>query len=213
MTATKSGSLLVSFSTSCPLTGPTTFSLSWSCEDSNCSPSASSAGTWEARGPRLLEVHGLPGDTLFSVRVVASLTDCKKGDEEGACVSTSKSELVTTKCGHKCADGTCVQQAIKCNWKAECPDGSDELDCRCTGFNCTSTGFCLPAGQRCDGAVQCSDLSDEQGCGKYKTSNFLHTISCRLSWMCCRSVPLQPDGSLYRRIEALRQTDRLLGWV
>merc|ERR1719158_76945 len=39
VTATESGSLLVSFSTSCPLTGPTSFSLVWSCEEANCRPS------------------------------------------------------------------------------------------------------------------------------------------------------------------------------
>lgn len=110
-----------------------------------------------------MEVVGLPGSTLFSVSVVATLEDCKS-NEQNDCVARSKAETVSTQCGHQCADGTCVSKAVKCNWNTECPDGSDEWNCTCTGFNCTSTGFCLPAGQRCDGATQCSDMSDEQGC-------------------------------------------------
>merc|ERR1719239_1629273 len=106
VTATDSGSLLVSFSTSCPLTGPTSFSLVWSCEDINCQTSASRAGSLEMRGPRLFEVIGLPGDTLFSVQVVVSLDDCKMSNEQNDCVARSKAETVSTQCGHQCADGT-----------------------------------------------------------------------------------------------------------
>ena len=52
---------------------------------------------------------------------------------------------------------------LHCEQVPDCPDGSDEWDCPCSGWRCDG-GFCVAATARCDGVRHCSDGSDEKDC-------------------------------------------------
>ena len=75
----------------------------------------------------MVEVEGLVGDTEYTMVVVASLEGCGeeecKGDgckekeckgegckEEEECSARSKGRSVRVRCGHTCADGSCVNR-------------------------------------------------------------------------------------------------------
>lgn len=67
----------------------------------------------------------------------------------------------------QCKDGTCIDHIARCNFKKDCPDNSDEIDCkRCESdeFRCND-GTCLSIDKTCDGQPDCPHSEDEESCG------------------------------------------------
>ncbi|CAH1640883.1 unnamed protein product [Spodoptera littoralis] len=93
----------------------------------------------------------------------------------GLAHSSSESSAVSCEARQfRCADGLrCVPAAWRCDGRAHCADGSDELHCSspnpssaaCRGdeFRCAVSNFCLAPSWRCDGEPDCGahDASDE----------------------------------------------------
>ena len=65
-----------------------------------------------------------------------------------------------------------IEQSIpyhhRCDRKADCEDGTDELDCTCTDFLLTFDEKLI-----CDGVIDCADGQDEADCCKYFTKNII----------------------------------------
>ncbi|KAA0703655.1 Histone-lysine N-methyltransferase PRDM9 [Triplophysa tibetana] len=72
----------------------------------------------------------------------------------------------------ECADGSgCVTESLACDGRAQCSDGSDELDCDWRS-GCLSSDWkcrnniCIPQNFLCNEVNDCGDNSDEETCGK-----------------------------------------------
>lgn len=70
-----------------------------------------------------------------------------------------------------CRDGRFLPADHRCNSKAECLHGDDEIGCETPAcderlqFRCDS-GECVESEKRCDNLYDCWDKTDEIGCGK-----------------------------------------------
>uniref|UniRef100_A0A336MHQ5 CSON000109 protein n=1 Tax=Culicoides sonorensis TaxID=179676 RepID=A0A336MHQ5_CULSO len=92
--------------------------------------------------------------------------DCPGGDDETA----PNCQNVTCRPDQfQCKDRTCIPGHFYCSGKAECSDGSDELNCtlptpaKCnqkTEFDCGG-GMCIPLSKVCDGNTDCPHFQDE----------------------------------------------------
>lgn len=60
---------------------------------------------------------------------------------------------------------------MRCDRKADCEDGTDELDCTCRDYLSGSLKSLI-----CDGKEDCEDLTDEQDCGKNEPKKHLNMI-------------------------------------
>ncbi|CAH0562071.1 unnamed protein product [Brassicogethes aeneus] len=91
--------------------------------------------------------------------------DCPDGSDEAPENCVNKSCRADQ---FQCKDRTCIPGYLHCNDKAECFDGSDELNCgtpipkcdRKTQFDCGG-GICIPFSQVCDGRQHCPRWEDE----------------------------------------------------
>ena len=195
------GSVLIEYDYPCPHTGPTHFDIHYYCNFSDCNADQAQKTEKLARGNRFFEVKGLPSGFEYSFRVEAIVDNCID-DSQNIVESDDNDEIIfdyahdyisleqcsifssplslVLECDHRCADGTCVNRGhpVECNWVAECPDGSDEWNCTCSGFSC-GNNFCIPDSQRCDGIVQCNDATDEYGCGVCNKDQFMCARSGR----------------------------------
>ncbi|KAG7308173.1 hypothetical protein JYU34_006836 [Plutella xylostella] len=79
----------------------------------------------------------------------------------------------------------------RCNHKADCEDGTDELDCSCVDYVTTFDEKLI-----CDGVVDCADGHDELNCYSCADDHFL----CKISQTClplsfvCDKKPQCPQG-------------------
>ncbi|KAK9758575.1 Trypsin [Popillia japonica] len=73
----------------------------------------------------------------------------------------------TEKCGFKCGSGECISVNKICDGRADCKDGTDEVNRKCELIHCPSFlfrckyGACIPRKYICDGKEDCLDASDE----------------------------------------------------
>ncbi|EDV19474.1 uncharacterized protein TRIADDRAFT_62104 [Trichoplax adhaerens] len=112
-----------------------------------------------------------------------NVTDCQDGSDEANCGGSTTVQptgtTTTGQCGHgrfKCHNGQCINSTYVCNKRADCADGSDELNCGfslgptpspgCsdTQFRCQFSKTCIPNEALCNGINDCTDGSDEHNC-------------------------------------------------
>ncbi|XP_055694812.1 very low-density lipoprotein receptor isoform X17 [Lutzomyia longipalpis] len=101
--------------------------------------------------------------------------DCPGGDDEKAPTCLN----VTCRADQfQCKDRSCIPGALECSGKAECADGSDEVNCTSTTpvdkkcdprkeFDCGG-GICIPLSKVCDKKPDCPEFQDEPAdkCGR-----------------------------------------------
>ncbi|XP_063697289.1 low-density lipoprotein receptor isoform X3 [Culicoides brevitarsis] len=92
--------------------------------------------------------------------------DCPGGDDETA---PNCQNITCRPDQFQCKDRTCIPGHFYCSGKAECSDGSDEVNCtlptpaKCnqkTEFDCGG-GMCIPLSKVCDGHTDCPHFQDE----------------------------------------------------
>lgn len=136
--------------------------------------------------------------------------DCVDGSDERNCPHKTKILLNCTSNEFKCHDDSqCIPKSFLCDLTYDCPDKSDEMDCKTfnTSTKCHDNqhrcpdGACIDLSNLCDGFKDCSDGSDEEFCD-HKTR---HTcgptmFTCTsgqcvpLTWVCDEKIDCL-DGS------------------
>lgn len=70
---------------------------------------------------------------------------------------------------YRCANGKCIDAALRCDGENDCMDNSDEMFCHCETdqFRCPD-GSCINTALRCNGLIDCQPGGeDEFNCGTY----------------------------------------------
>ena len=80
----------------------------------------------------------------------------------------------------QCEENICIPTELKCNYEEDCPNGSDEKNCKlCESFEFVcetdyyTTDYCIPKHLLCDGDIDCPYGDDEANCTECKLGSFL----------------------------------------
>lgn len=96
--------------------------------------------------------------------------------------SSNTTCIDTRECFFRCGSGECISEAEHCNYKNDCADHSDEVNCpkkkilNCSphDFICADDSKCIDRSSRCDKKIDCNDESDEADCDKYDRNSKCH---------------------------------------
>lgn len=91
--------------------------------------------------------------------------------------------------GFVCDDGERIASRFRCDFAAQCADGSDEQGCD-VAFRCDD-GREIPASWRCDAEPDCADGGDERDCELFQCGDGSELPA---SWR-CDGVEDCPDGA------------------
>ncbi|ELT97024.1 hypothetical protein CAPTEDRAFT_215667 [Capitella teleta] len=129
------------------------------------------------------------GGCYYPYEQCNSVFDCFDGSDEVNCTSCGQPDRFD------CAVETsrCIDVSLRCDGKADCPNGSDEDEADCSEVEC-QVGYVKcgnKCGKSCDGIQHCVDGADERDCSSVCT---IGQFPCSGNLPICRNIDQWCDG-------------------